>query len=515
MQGLEKAAVRDTLVAGACARAERIFRSLAALFCLLALAVLVGCLGDYEVNWMHPEIFAAESKHFAGFTELHWRDFLEFLNCRALSDTCLRARFLSYLTGYVNSAFRLYVAGHLVPHPSLSLTWPLSFLSIYLFYRLILALTGDRAAGLLTTGLYVLSAGFLSMMLMLFNPAKPLTNFFVNLTLYLAARIWRSGDRRALSAKAVSLYVALFLAYCSDETAWVLYGAIPILFPELFRRRSWPLALCLLLTYPAFLAFVTWLAPAAISYFWGYAPFDFWGFLLNAGRRARPTELSYIERLGLGALWHTAVELVESQYAWWRSGPAIATLSLLPLAAGLAAAVAFARRRSRMLFIRTAIMLAAFVVFQGLVLLRGGNVGVVSSGTYYYGALFSNFSLLLIGSAVSCFRAVPAARFACLFASLYVGYVSFSWCMAFNHSWIARHDRIYAEQIDDRFGRLTLGAPLSEAKVAAYWRAVRAGANASSLQAAFAPKDAWLFLEMESWRRLHSPAHTAAAPATE
>lgn len=476
---------------------EGLEKWLAGLLFLASLIVVISALSNYKFNWMHPEIFAAEQKHILGLTALHWRDVARFFDCDDIADTCTRARFLSYLIGYLNSFFRLWLVRYIPPHPSLSLNWIVSFASLYFFYRTIALLTGDRTAAFLAAGLYALSAGFLSMMLMLFNPAKPLARFFVNFSLYLAARIWRAPDGKAASPIAIVLFIALFLAYTSDETTWILSGAILILFPDFLQRRHRRFLFCLLATFPIFLAAVTWVAPAAIAYFWGYQDFNFWGWALNLGRQAEPDQPTLIERLSAREIWLHAYAMAESQYAWWRSGPVIAAVSLLPVAGGVVATAWMANREPRALLVRATVLLVAFVLFQDVLMLRH----FIESGTYYYSALFSNFSLLVVGVAVSCVRGVRAARVVCFFAALYLGYVSYSWTMAFNRGWMVIHDDIYREVIGDRYGPLSPGASLNEAKVANYWRAVRANQDVRDAQTAFAPRDVWLFEEMASWRR--------------
>ena len=471
----------------------------AALFCLAALAIVIDCLSDYSINWMHPEIFGAETSHLSGLTQLHWIDVTRFFGCQLLSDVCARARFLSYLTGFVDSFFRLWLVQYIPPHPSLNVTWLLSFASLYCLYRTIVLITDDRPAALLAVGLYALSAGFLSNMLMLFNPAKPLAGFFVNFCLMLAAQIWRSRDHRVYSPAALLLYVALFLAYSSDETSWFLCCAIPLLFVDLWRRRGRALLAAVVASFPLFLAFVTWAAPPIIMWLWGYRYSDFWSLAFDVGRAATPNELPLLDRLDAGTLAATAYSMVKSEYSWWRSGPTLAALSLVPIVGGLAAAALIAEPWMRRLFIRATAVFLLFVLFECLILLRA----YIASGTYYYGALFANYSLLMVGVAIACVRRVPAARIVAFLAAVYLGYVSFSWCMATNRSWIARHDQLYAEMIGDRYGPLTPGAPLSEAKVAVYARAAMAWQDLRGLRATFAPKDVWLFEELEAWRRRH------------
>ena len=493
----------DRRTQGARPQASPLELWVSALFCFASLVIVILCVSDYGINWMHPEVFLVERKHLVGLTGLHWRDLARFFDCEILSDVCTRARFLSFLTGYVDSFFRLWLVQYIPPHPSITITWLLSLASLYFLYRTIVLLTEDPAAALLGVGLYALSAGFLSSMLMLFNPAKALAGFFVNFCLFLATRIWRSPDKRACSPAAVILYVSLFLAYCSDETCWFLSGAIPILLMDSPRRRDWPFLACVAATFPLFLAFVTWVAPAIIELLWGYQHFDFWSWAFNVGRAADPNEPPLLTRLSVPTLAAIAYNMLQSEYAWPHSGPTVAALSVLPLAAAVVAAAGLANREMRWLLARTTIVLAMFVVFQSLLLLRH----YVAAGTYYYGALFANFSLLVVAVAISCVRragtahgARAARALACL-AAIYLGYVSFSWCMAFNRYWIGVHDKLYAEMVPDLYGPLTPGAPLSEAKVAAYWRAARTGEDFRRLRASFAPKDIWLFAELDAWRR--------------
>jgi len=467
------------------------------MLCFLAVAITVSCLGDYRLNWIHPENWLAEQKFLDGYTAFHWSDFARFFDCGAVSDNCARARFLSFFFSYADTFFRLWLVQYLPPHPSLSLTWFLSFASLYLFYCTLIGLTRDRVAAFLGTGLLAVSAGFLSPMLMLFNPAKALAGFFVNLCLWLATKIWRSGKHSAISGYAITLYIALFLAYCSDETAWFLCGAIPVLFPYLLRRRHWPLLACIIATFALFLAFTTWIAPVATRYFYNYAHFDMWSWAFNVGPDAEPGQPPLLERFNLEILLSEALNMVESEFAWWRAGPSIAAVSLLLPFCGMIVAVAFARGRMRRLFIHTSLLLLLYVGFQCVLLLRH----YVGSGTYYYSNLFANFALLLVGIAIACVRDRPAARNIAFLATLYLGYVSFTWCLATDREWIAYHDRIFASVVGNRYGPLIPGEPLTGAKVVQYWRMVREGADVEHSGLSFAPKDVWLFDLMRGWHR--------------
>ena len=263
-------------------------------------------------------------------------------------------------------------------------------------------------------------------------------------------------------------------------------------------------SICFLSTFPLFLIFVTWVAPFATKYFWQYQSLDFWGFTFNFDRHTLPGELPLLERFRTGALFETAYNMLASEYAWTRSGPMIGAASLIPLALGIFAAVTYASRRLRSLLVRAMIVLVLFVAFEGLLMLRHSNsVGDTAPSTFYYGALFSNFSLILVGFAISCFRGGSTARTICILVSIYLSYVSFTACMNANRQWMAGHEDVYASWVLSGqrapYGPLTPDALLTKAKVAQYWQAERLGVDAQGLRASFSPKDAWLFEEMDAW----------------
>ncbi|MFZ0692814.1 MAG: hypothetical protein WAN51_01455 [Alphaproteobacteria bacterium] len=396
--------------------------------------------------------------------------------------------------------FRVWLVGYLPPHPSLSLTWFFSFISLYFLYRTVFALTRDRMAARLAVGLYAISEGFLSPLLMVTIPAKAFANSFVIFCLYLAAKICQSGDWRAYSTKAVVLYMALLLAYCTDETAWVIYGALPIMFPSLFQRRHLGLAICLLSTFALYLAFVTWLAPIATTYYWareGYPTMDFWGWTFNLGSHATPWLSPLLARLDLGTILSTTWNISKFEFAWPRSGGAAAAASVLPFAAGIGVAAARASAQLRWRLTRAIILLVLFAIYQGLVLSR------LTSGpyqsTYYYGALAAVFSAVVIGITVGCFRGMPAARAACVLAACYLGWVSCANLLRDNREEMDSYEADYANMYVQGGGRdpFMPGATLTLAKVVKYWRAAQVGEDLTKLRAAFSPKDVWLFELMD------------------
>jgi hypothetical protein len=97
---------------------------------------------------------------------------------------------------------------------------------------------------------------------------------------------------------------------------------------------------------------------------------------------------------------------------------------------------------SRVTLLRAVLVLGMFTVFQSLLMLKQANAigGSPLSGTYYYGALFPVFFLLVVGLTFSQIRfrwALPG--------SLALAWASASWFLALSPGMIATHNQIYAE----------------------------------------------------------------------
>ena len=415
---------------------------LAWLFLLAALGIVVACVLDYRINWMHPETFGWEHAMLSGLTGLRWIDWLQFFNCNLVSEGCTRPRFLSYLFSYLDAFYRLWLVQYLPPHPSLSLNWFLSVATLGIFYGLLVELTQDRFSALIGVSLYMLSAGFLSGVIFLFHPAKPLAAFFVILCLFLATKIWKVPKPGATSPYSITLYVCLLLAYCSDETTWVLPVAVILLCPNFLDKGNQRVMACVALTFPLFLVFVTWGAPIVIQRLFNQN-FNFWSWALNLDMQSQSQSL--FARISASVLWAEALNMIESQYSWWRSGPTIAATSLLPVAMVIGWAAFVVDEKKRKLLIRLFVVLLVFVLFQCLILLRH----YTASGTFYYSNLFPVFSLLVVSVAISAVRHVRLARILSVCVAAYLGYVSFTWCMAFNRSWVVAHNRVYADTLKE------------------------------------------------------------------
>ena len=173
------------------------------------------------------------------------------------------------------------------PHPSFSITWIFSIFSLVLFYKLIYDLTLNRAAAWMGLSLYGISLGYLSGLIHLFHPAKPLTNFFTILCFYLASRIIIFAREQEYFAKKIYIWLlaCLFLGFFTDETAWFIYFLIPILFPDLFKIKGE--SKFIIISYASlgltFVVILFYITPYLVRPF-GFENFDFLSYLLEPTR---------------------------------------------------------------------------------------------------------------------------------------------------------------------------------------------------------------------------------------
>jgi hypothetical protein len=179
----------------------------------------------------------------------------------------------------LNVNFRIALWHFFPPYPSFSLTWLFSFASLYLFYRLICTLTGSRSTALAITAIYMISVGFMSGVAMALHVAKPMVCFFIIAALYLTARLLKErGVSPANYGLQNLLLLTLFLAFLTDEIAWVLYPIIAIFGGPLFllantagqpffNRVDKDFAIRFLALVPVMVVFLTFIAPAGSAIF--------------------------------------------------------------------------------------------------------------------------------------------------------------------------------------------------------------------------------------------------------
>ena len=194
-------------------------------------------LSSYDHVWMHPEEFKIKSYVLEHGVGLRGEDIKRGLNWPVFEGAARFTRFLSSYFEIVDTKFRAWVWHYLPPHPSLSLTWIFSLLFSPVFLFLFLRnLKIDSTVALSAVLWFMLTPGFLSTVVMLFRPAKAMTNFSIIFFLYLASNVAR---RENISFKAyLGLMSFMFINFFWDETALLMYPLCAIFFPRLLEHRK-------------------------------------------------------------------------------------------------------------------------------------------------------------------------------------------------------------------------------------------------------------------------------------
>ncbi len=424
------------------------------ILCAAAFFWVLFFIGDYDHTWAHPEMawyqIPTVMRNGPAFSP---SDLLRVFQVTGF-DSSGRSRFFAYLLQVLNLKFTIWLYRFIPPHPSFSLAWPVNLILLpLLFFHLVRLIGRSRPAAWIATALLLLSSGYLSGLAMLFHLAKPAALFLAVAAFYLAARAVAEIERRerlgariardsaclaaaagssplpagpgrfgALRARLAAyspvrergeeirrvdgritalsawLLLAVFLAYFTDETAWFIPLALPLLFPRLFGPRpgrGW-----FLLGYvagaAAFLAFVTWAAPRLVADLAGERGYSFWGLALGEGESALWRRFQWKNILA------NARYLTGSQFALWRPGPLFLAGAngrwLTVVLAYLGLAFFSLPRPRRSAAARVLAATALFILFQTLVLSR--HIKVVGA-IYYYANLFSLFLSLLAGLLLS------------------------------------------------------------------------------------------------------------------
>lgn len=350
----------------------------------LALIYLLGfVLFDYHKNWVHPEISELYLENvIQNGRSLQWSDATRGLDFKLFDDIASpRSRFLSNYLMILNVKFRLWLFQWVPPHPSFSLMWVLTlFITPFFLFRLARNLSEKNETGWMAVLFYLLSTGALSVTTFQFHPGKGLAHFVLVFTLYLASELNKNLETAKKISSWFLLSFVLFVGCFADETAWFAVAATPLLFPGLFWegrwRIHWTRALVFGSSFFAFLIFITYVAPWVISSL-GYGNFSFWSYAVHSNRNL--TEFFS----GLD-FFRNALNLGRDNFHLKHSGIFGLAFGVILLGWLLFSSVTNSSLRKTIL--KIALLLAAFVVFQTLLMTR--HMQVVGS-CYYYGSIVS------------------------------------------------------------------------------------------------------------------------------
>lgn len=421
------------------------------IFCLTAVFVF-SLLFNWSRASMHPEYAqvngpASVSSGFINNSlknglRLTAVDFLRGFDVLSFETGAPRVRFVSNLLLLLNVKLRVWLWNYIPPHPSLSLTWLFSLiLSPIFFYRLIYNLTHDRRACWIGLSLYFISTGFLSGVLWLFHPGKPMTNFFAILGFYfcsqavshasieqrLSQKIFRASALfiSRLSAQValgksgfqqsrlacegasrieeyklrkekysrktwgafLSLIGVLGLGFFTDETAWFLFLIVPVLFPGMFllKSKGARFAFIYVALGCAFISFLTFGAPALLKSY-GFDSFNFWKWVTSPDTSPEAGSFRFVNVAVQGYIF-----LTDHVSAFQRQGPhrGLAITAFLLYSSIL---IVKLPSKSKRLCLRILLSTIVFLFCQSLMLSKHR---VVVPSTWYYGAMFPIFFSLL------------------------------------------------------------------------------------------------------------------------
>lgn len=195
-----------------------------------------------------------------------------------------RARFLSYMIQIFNVKLRLWLLQYWPLPPSFSLTWLGSLLvAPILLFKTVKNMTQNSLAALNVVLLYACSVGLLSHVLFWFHPAKPLASLFLIAAMYFGSKIEVTDKNGSNFKTYIFLFLTIFLAFFADETSYITYLLIPLLFPNVILKRSnWGIYLAYISLPCIYLLFVTFIVPQiTISMF--SRPFLYWDLILGTG----------------------------------------------------------------------------------------------------------------------------------------------------------------------------------------------------------------------------------------
>ncbi len=198
-------------------------------------------------SWVQPEAYYYKS-YIINYIGLDYRDVVrQTFNFEVFEWSNRVTRPLSSTFEILDTHFRAWLWRFIAPLPSLSLTFLFTLvLCPAIFYKFLRNVGIRPGVALVATAYMLLHPGSLSLVAMLFRPAKAMINFGLVLGLLLASEISRRNKSDQLSVRGpssalLSLWGLLFLGFLFDETACVIVLAITTFFPRTFfqdRRRA-------------------------------------------------------------------------------------------------------------------------------------------------------------------------------------------------------------------------------------------------------------------------------------
>ena len=360
-------------------------------FVLAAAYVLFGVLPDYDLNFTCSDLsYVLLPRIFRRGFGLRAGDFAHsFWQVQQADDN--RGRYLSHITAILNAHLRIFLERFAPPHPSFTFAWIFNVvLAPYLLFKLMERLSGKRSTAWACAALYLLSPGFLSGIAMLFFSGKPFAHFAIVGALLLASwPDWRKGEAASKGPsqrRSIALASLLFLSCFFDETGWFAAAALTILFCAGIPRNSKQTRT--ILSY--FAPFLCFLALMTIPIRGMESGIEFWRLLVLENEKFLDASFDLTRNSYYVLGCHFLPQAVLNGESPW-AAPLF--LSAFGLVAWLwSRGVETAQKK---LLRRTALLLAAYLLYHALIMTRHPVVVEIFHSCFYYGSLTSLFLMML------------------------------------------------------------------------------------------------------------------------
>jgi hypothetical protein len=480
--------------------------------CFLAAWHFVFLLSDYKNVFVHPDFHQAN----LGFVmrsglSIGLNDFIDILQQREAGE--FRPRWLMFYLETLDHKIRMQLYQWMPVYPTLGpVTWPLQLLlTPYLLYKLIMRLTADRMAALVSVAVYISSTGFLSGFTMALMPGKTLSNLVYIAAFYfavIAAERLRPGQYLVESKGSAKylLILVLTLGLFLDELPVATFLMVPVMFWRyFFPQRLSPRAIVrfvwngLYFAAPVlvFLVIVLVVVPPITERYLNYR-FDYLADLLPSASNTRiggsllvgpkaslsPTIVleNFTTPFGVSLAPWVISPFVQMPWGTY-PGTQVNNLPKLLIFLVFFGAVALIAVRARGAFgMYFRGLLAAIVVFGlFLSLLSIRHIPIVTG--FYYGASFASLFSILVGMLFAGISdLIPKARPDAALAVIAIVAVQIANFWPINDGWIYTHNEVMSKarvlEQSPRFQRrypLEPGRPLSAAEVNGIWTAWKQG----------------------------------------
>jgi hypothetical protein len=214
---------------------------ISAIFMVGVFIYILSLIMNPRASWVLPEAFYYKS-YIMQSVPLH--KFIEgAFNNQVFEYSDRITRPFSSILEIFDTHFRAWLWQYVNPITSLSLTFIFSlFIGPVLFYKVLKNIGIRPAIAVFATAIMMLNPGSLSLIVMLFRPAKVMMNFWLICSLYTASLIYLNdtGIQPGKNVLRLSVLTGIFtiFGFLFDETGIVIPIAILCLFPSVFFRSK-------------------------------------------------------------------------------------------------------------------------------------------------------------------------------------------------------------------------------------------------------------------------------------